>query len=239
MRFLHLTTVTSMAAIFCLLALQVQLMAQELQIHSVASLISDRDEIESLSEASIPNPQAATTVKLYPTRLSFGSLLVDQHTTSYHTVTLTNVGMSSLSIYGIAIAGTDPKDFFQTHTCGTRLARGASCSIRVAFRPTASGTRTAALSIRDNGAGSPQIVPLIGTGVANTCTNCFIRLCSVGSDNRLTGYCLEGARGGICHSGGYSPTQCPVGATPEKPVSRQCGSAGVNIQKVDAARPCQ
>lgn len=237
MKSLRLTTAISMA-VFPLLAFQAQLIAQELQNHSFASLINDTDEIEGFSETSTPNPLVATTLRLSPTHLSFGSLLIDQHTTSYHTVTLTNLGTSSLSLYGIAIAGTDPKDFFQTHTCGTRLARAASCSIKVAFRPTASGTRTAALSIRDNGAGSPQIVPLSGTGVANTCTNCLIRLCSVGSDNRLTGYCLEGARGGICHSGSYSPTQCPVGATPEKPVSRQCGFAGVNIQKVDAARPC-
>jgi hypothetical protein len=34
----------------------------------------------------------------------------------------------------------------------------------VTFKPTATGTRTAAVSVTDNGGASPQIVPLTGTG---------------------------------------------------------------------------
>ena len=70
----------------------------------------------------------------------------------------------------------------------------------------------------------------------NACFNCLIRLCLIGSDNKLTGYCLEGARGGICHED-YNPTHCPRGATPKKPIlSQQCGSSG--RFRVDAMRPC-
>jgi hypothetical protein len=101
--------------------------------------------------------------------LSFGSVVIDT-TSSAQTVTLTNVGTSSLSITGIAITGTNAGDFAQTHNCGTSLTGLKSCSINVTFRPTASGTRTGALSISDNGGGSPQTVPLNGTGVAGRCT---------------------------------------------------------------------
>ena len=167
MKPLRLMSVASLS-VFCLLALQLQLKAQELQIHSVASLINDRDEIVGYSETSTPNPLVATTVRLSPTHLSFGSITIYSHS-SPRTVTLTNVGTSSLTIYGISIIGTDPRDFAQTHTCGTKLTKGASCSFKVTFYPSAPGTRTAALSIRDNGGGSPQRVPLSGTGVTGRC----------------------------------------------------------------------
>jgi probable HAF family extracellular repeat protein len=110
-----------------------------------------------------------TTAKVSPTSLSFGSVAFGA-TSSSQTVTLTNVGTSSLSITGIAITGTDPGDFAQTQTCGSSLATGASCSINVTFKPTELGTRTAALSVSDNAAGSPRRVSLSGTGVAGRCT---------------------------------------------------------------------
>ncbi len=68
------------------------------------------------------------------------------------------------------------------------------------------------------------------------CTNCLIRLCLIGSNNKLTGYCLEGARGGICHQA-YNPSRCPPGAAPRKPVqSPQCGFSGKFL--VDGLRSC-
>jgi len=71
----------------------------------------------------------------------------------------------------------------------------------------------------------------------NACSNCLIRLCRVGSNNKLTGYCLEGARGGICHED-YNPSHCPPGSTPKKPVlSQQCGFSGRFL--VDALRSCR
>jgi hypothetical protein len=162
MKSLRLTTVTSIA-VFCLLALQVRLKAQEWQKHSFAELINESDEIEGFSETSTPNPLVATTVRLSLTHLSFGSVKIKTNS-SPQTVTLANLGTSSLTIFGISIIGTDPKDFFQTHTCGSHLARGASCSIKVTFRPTVAGRRTAALSIRDNGiyGNLGRIVPLVG-----------------------------------------------------------------------------
>ncbi len=169
MKFLRLTTVTSMA-VFCLLALQVQLIAQELQKHSVADLMNDGDEIVGFSETSTPNPLVAATVRLSPIHLSFGSITIYSHGLA-QTITLTNLGTSSLTIYGVAISGTDSSDFTQTHTCGTKLIKGASCSIKVTFYPRAPGTRSAALSIHDNGSGSPRRVPLSGTGIAPRCNS--------------------------------------------------------------------
>ena len=105
----------------------------------------------------------STTAKLSPTSLSFGTIAI-LTTSAARTVTLTNVGTSTLTISGIAITGTNARDFAQTHNCGSSLAAQTSCSISLAFKPTASGARTAALRVTDNAAGSPQTVTLNGIG---------------------------------------------------------------------------
>jgi hypothetical protein len=80
------------------------------------------------------------------------------------TVTLTNSGIKTLSIGGIAFTGTNATSFTQTHSCMTTVAAGASCNIFVKFRPQSTGTAVAALTVHDNGVGSPQAVALTGTG---------------------------------------------------------------------------
>jgi hypothetical protein len=69
-----------------------------------------------------------------------------------------------LSITSLTFTGTNASDFAHTDTCGTSVAAGANCTIAVLFTPSASGARTAALSIADNATGSPQTVSLSGTG---------------------------------------------------------------------------
>jgi hypothetical protein len=72
-----------------------------------------------------------------------------------------------LSITSLAVTGTNASDFAQTNTCGNSVVAGANCTIRVTFTPAASGARTAALSITDNAAGSPQTLSLSGTGTSS------------------------------------------------------------------------
>ena len=100
-------------------------------------------------------------VTLSPSSLSFPSQLVNT-TSAVQTVTLTNTGTAALSVTSIVASG----DFMQTNTCGTSVAAGANCAISVTFTPTATGTRTGAITITDNAAGSPQSVNLTGTGAA-------------------------------------------------------------------------
>jgi hypothetical protein len=79
-------------------------------------------------------------------------------------ITMTNVGSSSLNITGITVVGANSGDFAQTNNCGTSLVVGASCTIKTTFTPTAIGKRIATLSVSDDGAGSPQTVSLAGIG---------------------------------------------------------------------------
>lgn len=112
--------------------------------------------------AALPSGPNAT---LSPSSLIFSTRAIGT-TSSAKTITLTNPGAASLGISSIAITGTNAGDFSQTHTCGSSLASTAKCTISVSFKPTASGTRTAAVSVTDNASGTPQKVALSGTGTA-------------------------------------------------------------------------
>jgi len=100
---------------------------------------------------------------LSPASLAFDSEPLGAMTTA-QSISLTNGGSAPLSISSIVLAGTNPGDFSQTNNCGSSVAAGTHCTITVAFKPTATGTRTAAVTLTDNATGSPQSVSLSGTG---------------------------------------------------------------------------
>jgi trimeric autotransporter adhesin len=109
-------------------------------------------------------------VGISPTSLTFASQVVNT-TSSAQGVTLTNNGPGALTITSIGITGTNAGDYAQTNTCPlspATLAVAGTCTISVTFKPTASGSRTASVSITDNGTGSPQAVSLSGTGAVPT-----------------------------------------------------------------------
>jgi Ca2+-binding RTX toxin-like protein len=115
-----------------------------------------------------PQPTAGVT----PATLTFATRATAT-TSAAQTVTLSNSGNAALAIASIAVVGTNPGDFARSGgTCPTAagtLAAGASCTVGVTFRPTATGARTATLRVSDNSgnnAGSTQDVTLNGTGRA-------------------------------------------------------------------------
>src|ERR1039458_2143811 len=107
--------------------------------------------------------QQVNTVTLSPSALNFGTQPV-KTTSAAKTVTLTNNLSTALTISSITFTGTDPSDFAQTNTCGTTVAAKGKCTIAVKFTPQATGTRTAALNVKDTANNSPQTVKLTGTG---------------------------------------------------------------------------
>ncbi len=132
-------------------------------------------DVSIADNAAPPNPQTVplagtgTVVKLVPTSLGFGDQTVGT-TSAAKTVTMTNVGTTTLTINGISLTGTNAGDFSQTHTCGSTLGAGASCTVSVEFKPATAGALKASLSIADNATGSPQAVALTGTGRAPAVT---------------------------------------------------------------------
>lgn len=101
-------------------------------------------------------------VTLSATSLTWGNLVVGV-TSGAKPVTLSNTGTATLNISSIVASG----DFALVPTakpCGSTLAAGKSCQIKVTFTPTQVGTRTGKVTITDNAADSPQSVALSGTG---------------------------------------------------------------------------
>jgi subtilase family serine protease len=107
----------------------------------------------------------AALVTLSPTSLSFPST-VQGFASAAKTVTLTNSGKLALSITGFSIIGENASSFSQTNTCPASLAAAANCTITITFKPAATGSLSASLSVADNAYNSPQAVSLSGTATA-------------------------------------------------------------------------
>ena len=108
---------------------------------------------------------AAPAVSFTPTSLTFAGQAIGT-TSAPQSITIANTGNASLFINSAATRGANPLDFTQVSDgcSGLTLAAGASCSVSITFSPTASGTRSATFTLTDNAAGSPQTVPITGTG---------------------------------------------------------------------------
>ena len=117
------------------------------------------------SPQQVPLSGTGTFVSLSPTSLNFGNQPVN--TTSppkYITLSNKGTGVVNFTGSGITLTGADPGDFAEQNNCGNSVPSGGYCRIKVTFTPTQQGKRTADVSVSDDGGGSPQLVPLSGTG---------------------------------------------------------------------------
>ncbi|HLV87833.1 MAG TPA: SBBP repeat-containing protein [Candidatus Sulfotelmatobacter sp.] len=94
-----------------------------------------------------------------PASLSFAATPVGG-TSAPQTLALTNSGNMSVSLSSIQVSGS----YSQTNNCGASITPSSSCSVNIAFTPAATGTSTGALTVIDNGSGSPHSIPLTGVG---------------------------------------------------------------------------
>jgi len=108
-------------------------------------------------ESATPPP-----ITLSPSALSFSGFVGTW--SSPQTVTVTNSGLSNLSISTIAITGANTSDFLiGGDSCAdTTITPTSTCTVSVGFVPTDSGPRAAKLTFTDSGSGSPHEVYLYG-----------------------------------------------------------------------------
>ena len=104
-------------------------------------------------------------VTVSPTAVTFGRALVGG-ASAPQSVTVTNTGTVPLTVSSVTFAGANPADFTVTsETCSAApVAPSATCTVALAFTPTAPALRTAQLDVNDNGPGSPHTAALSGTG---------------------------------------------------------------------------
>jgi hypothetical protein len=104
-----------------------------------------------------------TSVAFKPIGVNFGDQKVGTSSTPVQ-ITFTNKGTIALNISQIAFGGANPGDFSQTNDCPSSLSAGSTCTIKVTFKPTQKGTRSAELQVSDDANPSPQQAAVGGTG---------------------------------------------------------------------------
>jgi hypothetical protein len=115
----------------------------------------------ALSGTGVTQAVLAPAITLSPaTGLNFNATVGTS--TAAQTVMLTNSGNAVLTLTGIT---SNNAAFAVTHTCGTSVAAGASCTITAIFTPVASGQVQALISMASNVSPAPAIA-MVGTGVA-------------------------------------------------------------------------
>ncbi len=105
-------------------------------------------------------------ITLTPTALTFAAQAVGT-TSDVQIVKVANTGQgASYAISSIVVSGDFVWNKDLNFSCeGAALGLYGSCNVEVAFKPTASGTRTGTLTITDTASNSPQTAALTGTGV--------------------------------------------------------------------------
>jgi Beta-propeller repeat len=107
-------------------------------------------------------------IRMQPDSMNFGPQPVGTRS-KMEQITLTNDGQAPLSIFKIALVGSDSGDFAERNNCPispNRLAAGRDCTLTAIFAPNQQGKLSAAIAVRDNAADSPQKVPMFGMGAA-------------------------------------------------------------------------
>jgi uncharacterized repeat protein (TIGR01451 family) len=114
--------------------------------------------------SGLPLPE----ITVLPAGLDFGSQDVDAGATVSQTVTITNDGTVDLHITSVGLTGGDADQFsIESDTGEGTLTPGSARTIRVAFDPTTTGTKSANLSIQSDDGDEPVVdVSLGGSGTA-------------------------------------------------------------------------
>jgi len=110
----------------------------------------------------------------FPSSFDFGTQIVGLQGTVQR-LYLQNTQRTPLQITTVsAVSGTNAADFVvqATSTCksSTTVAAGGKCFLEIQFTPGAAGSRSASLTITDNGPGSPRTLNMTGTGEAPAVT---------------------------------------------------------------------
>jgi hypothetical protein len=86
-------------------------------------------------------------------------------TSAVRQVVLRNDGGAAMTVSGVAVGGANAGDFaIVKNGCATVAPNGGTCKVDVTLSPTATGARTATLSVADDAPGGPHTVGLSGTG---------------------------------------------------------------------------
>ncbi len=180
----------------------------EVRIYNIA-LTPTQIQTDMATAIGAASPVAVLT----PTTVDFGAVPTGTKSAG-QSVTITNAGTAPLVVGSISLGGVNAADFGQSSACVTTIAPGSTCSVTVTMTPQAVGTRTAALTVVDNAAGSPHVVSLAGTGTGFTITPRVSVLTPAltqqfgvsGGNGGTLAWSVDGVAGGDATRGTISPT---------------------------------
>ena len=85
-------------------------------------------------------------------------------TSAPQAVSISNTGGAAVAVS--SITSSNGGEFAVSGSTCTSVAAGSGCTFNITFTPAAAGARTATVTIVSNGTGSPQSIPVTGTGAA-------------------------------------------------------------------------
>ncbi|HEY6770457.1 MAG TPA: choice-of-anchor D domain-containing protein, partial [Candidatus Sulfotelmatobacter sp.] len=126
----------------------------------------------SVTDSAPNSPQTAaltgmgTVMSFSPSSLNFGTVAKGTSSPPQN-ITVTNLGATTVAISKISITGARVTSFSETNDCPispSTLAANGTCTISVTFTPQLKGALNADVTLLDTGGGSPQNIPIAGTG---------------------------------------------------------------------------
>jgi hypothetical protein len=131
----------------------------------------DRDDFTGDNSKTVGVLPTVAPLGLAPTELNFGNQSVG-YSGGPQTVALTNPGVEPMTVFNIAVTGTNASDFTQTNNCPMSPAvlspaPANTCTVSITFTPGDLGARSATLSIisgPNSGNQTTQTVDLGGNG---------------------------------------------------------------------------
>ena len=201
----------------------------------------NRSATLTFSDGAVASPQSIPmtaiggplvgNAQISPTSLSFASQPIGT-TSPAQTVTVTNTGSANLLIGDMGFFGQNPNDFSLTNGCLETggLPPGSSCQIGVTFTPQAVGARSGTLEIYDTAPGSPQNVPVSGTGGSSP----GLEVASGSSSSATVAagttakYTLQIGGGGMSGTATLTCSGAPLGATCSLPGSESVSATSAS-----------
>jgi hypothetical protein len=142
-----------------------------------ASLTFTDDATGSPHSVPLSGTGVVPIIGFSPTTVNFGNVVVSGSSAPTH-LHITNSGTATLSVTSITLTGADAAQFALTSAAdgatpacplgASPLGAGNTCNVDAKFGPTSTGAKSANMSVADDAPGSPQTVPLSGSGTTAT-----------------------------------------------------------------------
>src|SRR5215470_13119970 len=142
---------------------------------TLAQLLVGNSGQITVSGATVPVLQQDAHLSLSPNPVKYGEVPLGASGSA--TVTLSNSGADATDVTGLSVGdpvqGADPNDFYVLSpvTCGQKpggvlvVPGNSSCTVQLSFTPTATGARSAFITVPNTSSDGTQTLTLTGTGI--------------------------------------------------------------------------